>query len=105
MLSGIAPFCFKAVTVWIADCRGGRGGRGGRGFWCFGVSAVFVRRTVLGTLQKSRESEFPPTEEVSLPDFDDVGGGFVVAEFGEVVTAEREFEEEGFVGGILEFSA
>jgi len=33
-----------------------------------------------------------------LSDFDDVGGGFGVSEFGEVIAAEREFEEEGFVG-------
>jgi len=33
-----------------------------------------------------------------LTDFNDFGGGFGVAEFGEVVAAACEFQEEGFVG-------
>ena len=40
-----------------------------------------------------------------LRDFDDVSGGWVVSESGEVVAAECEFEEEGFIGGSLEFPA
>jgi len=40
-----------------------------------------------------------------LSEFDDVGGGFGVSEFGEVVAAECEFQKQCFVGGSLEFSA
>jgi len=40
----------------------------------------------------------PPTQKEGLSDFDDVCSGFGVSEFGEVIAAEREFEEEGFVG-------
>ena len=47
-------------------------------------------------VSKGRASEFPPTQKEVLSDFDDLGSGFVVSEFGEVVAAESEFEEIGF---------
>ena len=40
-----------------------------------------------------------------LSEFDDVGGSFGVSEFGEVITAECEFEEEGLISSFLEFPA
>ena len=37
-----------------------------------------------------------------LYDFNDLWCGLVLSEFGEVVAAECEFQEEGFIGGCLE---